>query len=305
GEADVADALGAFEELARADGAAGWCLMIGATSGIVAAYLPESTARPIYADPDVVTGGALAPSGRPVPVGGGYRGSRRRAFGSGIEHCAWRIGSCVVLQDGAPRPLESGAPEVRVVLVPAAETEVLGTWDVSGLRGTGSHDYAMQDVIVPEERSYSLLTARPHQDGPLYRFPMFGLLALGVAAVALGIGRAAIDALAEMAVTKVPTGSRRPLRERALVQYHVAQADGALRSGRALLYETVAEAWRAAEAGEPVTLERRTLLRLAATTATQHAVQGVDLMYNAGGGSSIYAGNSLQRQFRDIHALTQ
>ena len=305
GELDVPSALRVIEAVAHADGAAGWCLMIGAQSGIVGGFISEEAARPIYGDPRVITGGVLAPSGRAVPVAGGYRVSGRWAFTSGVEHSAWRMGACLVLVDGVPRMVREGLPEVRVVLFPAEESRVLDTWDVSGLRATGSHDMTVEEIFVPEARTFLLVGAAPSHPGSLYRFPLFGLLALGIGAVAVGIARAAIDALVELAVTKVPTGSMRPLRQRVIAQIHVAQAEGALRAGRALLYETAHEVWTSIAAGEGATTAQRSLIRLAATTATHHAVQAVDLMYDAGGGSSIYAQSPLQRCFRDIHTLTQ
>src|SRR5829696_7542055 len=125
GEVDPATALWVIEEAGSADGAAGWCVMIGATSALLAAYLPEMVAASIYAAPEVVTGGALAPTGRALVTDGGYHASGRWAFGSGIEHCAWRIGACVVFEDGAPRMLADGVPDVRIVLVSAAESDVI------------------------------------------------------------------------------------------------------------------------------------------------------------------------------------
>jgi len=304
-EADPATIVRAIEEVSRADGSAGWCLMIGATSGITAAYLPPDAAREVYGDPLVVSGGALAPTGTAALADGGYRVKGRWAFGSGIEHCAWRIANCVVLADGAPRVGPGGMPETRSVIVPAAETEVLDTWTVSGLRGTGSHDFTIADRFVPAEHSFSLLEPAPYGDGALYRFPAFGLLAVAVAATATGMARGAIDALVELASAKTPTGSRRLLRERVYAQMEVAKAEAQLRAARAFLFDAIDEAWRAAQAGGPATVEHRALLRLAGTQAATGAAQVVDAMYNLGGASSIYAGNQLQRFFRDVHAATQ
>jgi alkylation response protein AidB-like acyl-CoA dehydrogenase len=303
-EAAPATVVRAIEEVARVDGSAGWCLMIGATSALTSAWLREDVAGAIYGDPRVVTGGVLTPSGMAAAVDGGFRVSGRWAFGSGIEHCAWRIANCVVLRDGAPRLGAGGVPETRSVIVPAAETAVLDTWTVSGLRGTGSHDFTIADVFVPAERSFSLL-GPPFQRGALYRFPVFGLLAAGVAATATGMARGAIDALVELAVVKTPTGSRRALRERVYAQMQVAEAEALLRAARAHLLDTIDEVWQAARAGDEITVRHRALVRLAATQATTSAAKVVDMMYNLGGASSIYAASPLQRHFRDIHAATQ
>ena len=206
-EGHVLDLLAAVEAVARGDGSAGWCAAIGATSGALATYLPEPAAREVYGDPGVISGGVFAPLGRATPVGDGYRVSGRWPFASGVNHCDWLMGGCLVEEGGELRKLESGAPDIRFMLFPAAEAEVIDTWNVAGLRGTGSHDFAVDGATVPEERSASLITDDPRCDGPLYAFPVFGLLALSIASVGLGIARAAIDDLVELATAKKPSGS--------------------------------------------------------------------------------------------------
>ncbi|TML86347.1 MAG: flavin-dependent monooxygenase [Actinobacteria bacterium] len=308
GEIEPADLVETIEAVARADGSTGWCVMIGATSGMVAAYLPDDEARAIYRSSDVVTGGVFAPRGTATPVEGGFRMNGRWAFASGSQHCAWLMGGCLVGGadgarggDGAP----DGAPDARLLLLPTGEVEILDTWTVAGLCGTGSHDMVVTDAFVPAGRAVSLVTEPPRQRGALYAFPLFGLLALGIAAVALGLGRAAVDELTDLAGVKVPTGSRRRLAQRSAVQADVARAEARLRSGRAFLLDAVGAAWASACAGDDISLEQRALLRTAATHATREAAATVDLAYEAGGGSSIYASSPLQRHFRDVHVVTQ
>jgi alkylation response protein AidB-like acyl-CoA dehydrogenase len=304
-EVDPATMVRVLEAIAAADGAAGWSAMIGATSGVASAYLDEEAARAIYASPDGITGGAYAALGRATVVGGGYRVSGRWPFASGCEHCTWLMGGCVVLDGGQARLLPSGMPDARLMLFPAGEARILDTWTVAGLRGTGSHDIAVEDAVVPAGRSFSLVTDRPREPGPLYAFPVFGLLALGIAAVALGIARAAIDELVSLAGGKTPTGSRRRLAERPVVQAEVAQAEATLGGARALVLDAVSAAWEAACATGTIDLRGRARLRLAATHATIAAARAVDLMYNAGGGTAVYATSPLQRHFRDVHVATQ
>jgi alkylation response protein AidB-like acyl-CoA dehydrogenase len=306
GELPVVAMIEVLEEIARADGSAGWCAMIGATSGLLAAYLPEGDAHEIYGrNPAMVTGGVFAPSGKAIASADGYRVSGRWPFASGCQHCGWLMGGSVVFDDGKPRLLPSGLPDSRLMLFPAGEVEIIDTWTVSGLRGTGSHDISVRDAFVPTARSVSLMTDRPQAAGALYVFPVFGLLAIGIAAVALGIARRAIEELTQLAGGKMPTGSRRLLVERPIVQMQVSEAEGTLRAARAFLVEAVADAWEAAVANGTITTGERALVRLAATHATLGAARVVDLMYNAGGGSAVYAASVLQRQFRDIHVVTQ
>ncbi|WP_322796121.1 acyl-CoA dehydrogenase family protein [Tepidiforma sp.] len=306
GEATVAELVAAIEAVARGDGSAGWCLMIAATTGITAALLPKEGAVEIHGNPDSITGGMLMPKGHATRVDGGYRVTGRWAYGSGSPHCTWLLGgSPVVGNDGRPELLDGNVPHLRMFFFPAGDYRIHDTWHVSGLRGTGSHDYEVVDAFVPEYRTVPIGAARPWAEGPLYRFPLYGLLALGVAAVGLGIARDAIDELLVLARGKTPTGSRRPLAERAAAQSGIAEAEALLGSARAFLFETVGHAWERAAAGDPLTIEDRARLRLAATNAALQCARAVDICYNLGGGTSIYETSRLQRHFRDIHTLTQ
>jgi alkylation response protein AidB-like acyl-CoA dehydrogenase len=299
-------ALDVLEEVAAADGSAGWTVMIGATTGVVAAYLPDDAAREIWGrDPDVVTGGVFHPRGRATVVDGGYRVTGRWPLASGCEHCTWLLGGCVLLEGGTPRLRADGAPDVRMTIFPASDARVIDTWDVSGMRGTGSHDIAVEDLFVPHARSVWFSTDAPRRGGALYAFPVFGLLALGIAAVALGIARGAVADLARLAHDKVATGGRRKVAERAATQAEVARAEALVGASRAYVRETVRDAWDAARGGGPISLEDRARLRLAATNAVRSAAAAVDLMYEAGGASAIYAQSTLQRRFRDVHVATQ
>ena len=305
-EADPATLLNVIEAVAEADGAAGWCVMIGATSGLTAAYLPETAAREIYgSDPAAITGGVFAPMGKAVAADGGYQVSGQWQWASGSQNCAWLMGGSVILDDGKPRLLENGMPDSRMMLFPADEVEIIDTWQAAGLCGTGSHDMAVADRFVPAERSVSLITDRPRADGPLYTFPVFGLLAMGIAAVTLGIARRSISELIELAQAKTPTLSRSKLAKRSRVQSDLAEAEAMLRSARAFLFEATAAAWDSASGAGEIPLEQRTDLRLAASHAVRAAAGAVDLMYNAGGGSAVFRTSPLQRCFRDVHVATQ
>jgi len=305
-ELNLLTVISAIRDVAAADGSAGWCAMIGATSGLIYAYLDQAVAKEIVrGDASFCTGGVFAPSGRAVRADGGWRVSGRWSFASGVNHSTW-LGLGVVMMDGdEPVTLPNGAPDVRGVLVGSSEVEVLDTWYVSGLRGTGSNDVVADDVIVPEERTYRLVGGTPIAQGPLYAFPIFGLLALGVASVAIGIARDAIAELTTLATQKTPSGYRRRLAHRSQVQIEMAQATAELAAAEAFVYHDVALTLDQAQERAQPDIERRARLRLAATHATRTAARVVDRMYDAGGGTSIYASSRLQRAFRDVHAATQ
>jgi alkylation response protein AidB-like acyl-CoA dehydrogenase len=221
----------------------------------------------------------------------------RWGFASGVHHTTW-LSLGVLLSQG-------DVLEPRGVLIPTSAVEILDTWDVSGLRGTGSNDVTVKDLFVPDERTLHLVGGAPRVEGTLYRFPLFGLLALGVASVALGIARGAIDDLTALATEKTPSGSRRRLADRGHAQMEVAKATAELAAAEAFISNDVGLIYWDASEGEDPDLHDRTRLRLASTHATRMAARVVDRMYDLGGGTSIYSSSRLQRAFRDVHAATQ
>jgi alkylation response protein AidB-like acyl-CoA dehydrogenase len=207
------------------------------------------------------------------------------------------------MESNEPRLQPDGTPVLRSVVFPTSKVQIIDTWTSTGLRGSGSHDYAVCDLFVPEQHTFWLLTDAPLQSGPLFAFR--GLFLSAAAALALGIARGAIDALVELAATKEPSGSKMLLRERASVQTTVARAEAIVESARAFAWQATAAVWQATQAGLGVSTRQRALFRLAITNAVSSAVEAVDLMYSAGGGSSVLASSPLDRQFRDIHTLAQ
>jgi alkylation response protein AidB-like acyl-CoA dehydrogenase len=304
-EAEPAVLLAAIRAMAQADASAGWCLMIGATSGMSAAYLEPDAARLIHGDPSTVTGGIFAPRGKAVREGDVYRVNGRWQWASGNSHCRWMKGGCLVFEEGMPKLSANGAPEMRMVYMPTDALQFVDNWHVSGLSGSGSCDMVATDVTVPVSHSVSLTSDRPRVEGALYRFPAFGLLALGCAAVALGVARGALEDIVALASLKKPTLSQRSLAERPATQAEVARTEAMLRSAGAFVDQAVAQAWTQAKRGQDLDVSARAALRLAATHATETAAKVVTSCYSLGGGTSVYRDSPLQRRFRDVHVVTQ
>jgi alkylation response protein AidB-like acyl-CoA dehydrogenase len=290
-ELDPLMLLDVVEEVSRFDGSAGWTAMIGSGAGFICGYLVTDVVCAIMSDPLACLGGNLgAPTARAEPVAGGYRVSGQWPFVSGCQHSTW-LGGLAVLPSGDP----------RIVVFPRAEYEIVDTWDVTGLRATGSHDVRVTDIFVPSERSFWWADGPVHP-GPLYQVRF---MLITHAAHALGVARAAIDAVLTLAETKVPTRTTALLKDRPLVQAQLAQAEALVQSARDFMYRTTADAWSAVCAGRQVSGRERAVLRLAMTQAVQASAQAVDLMWSAAGGTPIYTRSPLERCFRDIHVATQ
>jgi indole-3-acetate monooxygenase len=296
-EATPAVMLRCAEEVARGDGSAGWCVSIAATSSLLGGWLSGEGLAEVFGNPENVAAGVWAPRGAARRVDGGYRVSGRWAFCSGITHSDYLFGGCTV------EDRSGGSSTPRVLGMPVTELEVVDSWHTSGLRGTGSHDAVAKDVFVPEHRSLWLLEP-PTSDAPLYRFPIFSLFALSISAAALGIARGALDDLRELAVDKVGLGSSRTLAQRPATWAAVGAAEASLRAARAFYYQAIEEAWTAAQSAQPVSVELRIGLRLAATHAVRTAADVARSMYDLGGGAAIYETSPLQRRFRDTHTAT-
>jgi indole-3-acetate monooxygenase len=304
-ELTVQELLDTIERLAYHDGSTAWCGMIAATTSLLGGYLPERWAGEIYGRPDAVTGGHAAPLGQARPAEGGLVVSGHWQWGSGTFHCT-HIGGGTVFVDG------DGAPTARLdglrapfVLFEPDQVELLDTWYTMGLRGSGSTDYVVREAFVPEGRWVEIVGQEAVVDAPLYRFPFFGALALGVCSVSLGLARRALDELATLATDKRYAMSARPMATRAPVQADVARAEAAYRSARALLRETVGHAWSAAAAGHILGPDQRRLLRLAATNATSQSATAVEVLFRIAGGAAVYESSALQRVLRDVNVASQ
>lgn len=294
-----------IEELSRADGAAGWCAMVSAGYSRLSGYLPDAVAREIFGDGSTIVAGTINPTGKAVAVPGGYRVSGSWNFGSFIKHSAWTVGSGVIYENDAPRRGSDGAPDMRLMLFPTRDIEILDTWHVGGLRGTGSHDFRVKDLFVPEERAIDAFTAKPVRPGTLFAAPFITVFQMALASVPLGIARAAIDGFAALAEGKTPIGSSSRLREKASAQADVGKAEALLRSARAFLVESLHTIWDTVASGQMPSLPQRAVARLAAAQAAAASAQAVDLVYNAAGGTALYESNPIERCFRDVHATTQ
>jgi alkylation response protein AidB-like acyl-CoA dehydrogenase len=292
----------AIEALASADGSAGWCAMVGAGNNVAAGYMSESGAREVFADPLAPTAGIAAPAGTAVREDGGVRINGRWPFASGITHCEWIWVGCIVTEGGRPRMTPHG-PDIVHVCVPVGEGTVHDTWHVSGLCGSGSHDFSVNDVFVPGQRIFRLLDPTDHRPEALYQMPPLSLFVFQLVSVGLGIARAALNELIDIAQTKVPTLYTQVLADKAVVQVEVARAEAALGGARSFLHDVVRDMWDAVSGGRPPTPHQLALGRAAATHAVETAATVARTANTLAGGSAIYLSSPLQRHARDAEVI--
>jgi indole-3-acetate monooxygenase len=324
-EVDLPTALRVIETLAVADGSAGWCAVIGAGTTMFGGFLtPDAARATLWRDPDRPTAGVFSPSGEARRVEGGYRVTGRWRMASGCRHASWMLGNCVVVDDQAPAA-QDGPPSARMMAFPMDEATIHQTWDVVGLRGTGSHDVSTEDTFVPDERSFAMWTDRPRHESPIYAFPFLGFLYCALAAVATGIARGAIDAVIEAAADRAEQGlgsaaapdrptdtnDRSEALEAALnrIPHHVAteygQVEAEARASRDGMFHVVERVWERVAAGDPPGASDRDDVVLASMHAARTAALLVPRVFRLGGAAVLHASHPLQRALRDVHVALQ
>jgi alkylation response protein AidB-like acyl-CoA dehydrogenase len=296
----------AIEEIARHDGSLGWNMFVANSSALIAPFIPHEAAQAIYGDPRGLISWGPPNQHRLMAAPGGYRVTGEWHFSSGYRQASWiGVHGNVVEPDGSLRLNRFGRPTVRTVLMPKAETTPIHDWHTLGMRGTASEGYSCANVFVPEAFSGTREDPGLRRDkGPLYAFTMQGLYACGVAAVALGIARAMLDAFIELAAEKKPRYLGR-LADSPTVQSDVARREADIGSARAWLIEILKEVYGRADDVEPIGTLDRVKVRLACTQAIHQAEKTADWVYKAAGTSAIFLGTPFERRFRDIHTLSQ
>jgi alkylation response protein AidB-like acyl-CoA dehydrogenase len=275
---------------------------------MAAAYLDPSVAGEVFGDPRAVLAWGPGPKARAVAVDGGYRATGVWAFASGGRHATWVGAQCPIFEaDGTPRLNDQGTPLLRTLLVPADEVEWTDIWNVVGLRGTASDQFALTDRFVRHDHTITREFQKEcREPGPLYRMSSLTCYELGFAGVALGLARASLDVFVDLARNKVPRGMKSPIRDNAVVQSDAAQAEVSVRAARAFLLQTAQQIWTdIVQPGATLTLEHRMTLRMASTHAIHRARDAVDFAYNAAGTTAIFDSHPLERRFRDMHTVTQ
>ncbi len=298
--------LPVVEALGYADASTGWCVNQGAVFMTTSAFIDRGAAKRIWDSPRTVIANGPSPTALARRVPDGFRVTGRWTFSSGFPHATWLAGLSVLADEHGERERgPKGEMVVRHMIFPKSAAIRHDTWHTRGLRATGSYDFEVKDLFVPEECSVWTYGDPVKEPGPLYAYSMVLLFACGFASVALGVARAGLDAFIDFAGGKLPRGDRTRLADKQVVQSQVGAAEMKWRSGRYGLHGAVREVWDRVSTTGRFEVADRVALRGAATHAIHLAKETVDIAYEACGSDAIFEHHPIQQRFQDIHAITQ
>jgi alkylation response protein AidB-like acyl-CoA dehydrogenase len=287
-----------WEAVARIDAAAAWNLVMNQAIAAYSAWLPSKGIAELYAAGIPTIAGALHPPAKAVRVDGGWRITGQVPFGSGCHQAQWLV--MPAQEEGADAPF--GA------FLRQESATILDTWHTLGMRGTGSADFAVTDLLVPEHLTVPVAPLRsppPGVEGPLYRmWPWSGIV--GEAAVSVGAAAAAVDTAVHPCKTKTPAYQGTALRDQQLAQFLIAKARARVAASRDTVTRAAEFAYDDVErSGELLSPEAKIRLQLAVSFAAEACAEAVRLVNDAVGTSSIRIGQPFERHFRDTHTLLQ
>lgn len=299
-------AMDVFESVSRADGSTGWSLMANAlATSLAAAFCGDDAVEAMFGEPGAIVAGMLGPGGRCVAVDGGYRGSGRYSFGSGAGHADWLAAGMFVVEDGQPRKLANGIPEVRVCIIPRRAVRLTGNWDVMGLIGTGSFDYEVPDQFVGTGYTFERTALDPERGGPIFSFGVAGFASVGHTAVALGITARALEEVAVLAAGKTRPAYPTVVGEHPLFVHGFAEKEAAYQAARAYGHQVFDDAERTVYGGGQLSAETRQRFRQVTTYAHSVAADVVRWCYTWAGSDALRLPSPLGRCQRDISGATQ
>lgn len=305
-EAHFSGMVDIVETISIGCSAAGWCLTQYCSHNCLLGYWPGDGQDEIWgAVPDAMVAGVLIPScGRAVQVDGGWRVSGRWPFASGVCGADWFIATAFTEGGDTPKVAQMHA-------VPQAEFEIVDTWHTAGLRGTGSHDVAVDDVFVPDRRALPIDATKGGGDAPgcavndaaLYRLPAFAMFSINQSAVAVGLAQATYDDFVARTRDRVARVSGKSVADYSTAQVKVAEAHTAVETARLLLHHCCDVSMGVAERVEIAPMPLKTELRAKATMAGKLAAEAVDLLFHLSGGAGLYDRNPISRAMRDMNCI--
>ncbi len=302
-ELELVETLRIYEAAAKIDGCFGWAVMIGAGGGLFAAFLEPAPASDIFAPSNAVIAGSGAPDGIAEQITGGYRVSGRWRYASGAHYATTFTANCRVVRDGHPVVDTEGEPLIRAMAFTSSQVTIHPAWDTSGMRGTGSHDFEVRDVLVPQQHTFSVFTDAPRESGPLYRLPFDVLTELPIAALALGIARHALDAFQALVICKKDYASNQPLSHHPLIRTKYAESNARWRFMRAGIYSLASHAWQGALANRSLTSQELAEITASCALCLSELQRAVSDLGALAGMSAIMRDHEFARASRDLQTL--
>lgn len=291
---DLVTALKAFELIASADGATGWLVMIGAGGGLFSGFMPPETANEIFTPEHAVIAGSGMPSGSVSPQGEDFIANGRWAYASGAHHATWFTASCRV----------EGGENLLAIAVPAEDVTVYDTWSVFGMKGTGSHDFSVENAFVPASHTFSLFDP-PVLNEPIYHCPLDTLASVTFASVGVGIAQHCLDAFNHFAATKPLFGSEHMLADDEGIKHRITQAEALIQQARRELYTLAERVWAQLEQGQQPDEDLKQAVQTSCVDGVQDCVTAANLLKARAGMMAVFEGSEFGRAWRDLHVLSQ
>ena len=301
-EADPVTEMLVLEELSYHDFTSGWCTMVGATGiASLGMFLTPPALERVFKNGIPTASISFFPAGRATRNGSGYRVSGRWRFNSGIRHAEWVLGGTVVEGTEAEN---GGRPLVIFAAFPATDVTLYDNWGgVTGLRGTGSGDFSVENYDLPGEMSFvwDLLAPKPLRGGPGYLLPPFSYVAKEHGSVAIGAARRALDELITIATTTRGTFRASKLDERQVVHRFIAEADIKLRAARALMHQRYEALYDKVTAGRLPDGADIADVRAICVHATDVAIWVATNVYHFAGNTGLHHPHVIGRLLRDLN----
>jgi len=299
-----------WEAVARLDASAAWNLVMNQAVAQYAAWLPAAGAQELFRDGPPTVAGALKPPAAAARAEGGWRITGQCPFGSGCHNAQWLAMPAIAMDGDHPKvDLATGQPVAAFgVFLPHTAATILDTWHTMGMRGTGSTDFAVQDLFVPDYLTVPvapLTHPAPGFEGPLFRmWPWTAIL--GEATVSVGVAAAAVDEAVHLCKTKTPAYNATPLREQQLAQFQMGKARARVEASRDTLYRAAEAAYDdVARSNALLSRDAKIRLQRAVCFAAEACAEAVRFVNDTVGTSSIRVGQPFERHFRDVHVLLQ